>query len=57
MIVGYGLIAFGLGFLLKATGILTQDFWEIIWPLMLIAFGLAMITKRYSNIPFFDRER
>ena len=57
MFLGYALIAFGLGFLLRRTGILTDEFWGIIWPLLLISFGLAMISKRYSHIPFFDRDR
>ncbi|MFH1171188.1 MAG: DUF5668 domain-containing protein [bacterium] len=57
MFVGYALIAFGLGFLLRYTGILDDTFWHIIWPLLLIAFGLSLITKRYAHIPFFDRDR
>ena len=55
MIVGYALIAFGMGFLLREVGILSENFWQVIWPLMLIAFGLSMITKKNSGIPFFDR--
>lgn len=57
MFLGYALIIFGLGFLLRETGILTDEFWRIIWPLLLIAFGLALITKRYSHISVFDRDR
>lgn len=57
MFLGYALIAFGLGFLLRETGILTDDFWRIIWPLLLIVFGLAMISKRYAHVSFFDRDR
>lgn len=57
MFLGYGLIAFGLGFLLKYQGFIEDKFWHILWPLLLIAFGLAMISKRYSNVPFFNRDR
>lgn len=55
MVLGYALIAFGLGFLLRATDILSAEFWGVIWPLMLIAFGLILTTKRYSNISILGR--
>lgn len=54
MILGYALIAFGLGFLLREVGIIDDSFWRVIWPLMLMAFGLTMISKR-TDLPIFDR--
>ncbi len=57
MILGYALIAFGLGFLLREVGILQEPFWQIIWPLLLIVFGIGLISKRHAHIPFFDREQ
>ncbi len=53
MMIGYALIAFGLGFLLREVGILTDTFWQIIWPLLLIAFGIALISKKNEGMKIF----
>ncbi len=54
MILGYALIGFGLGFLLREVGILDDTFWRMIWPLMLMAFGVTIISKR-NDLKIFDR--
>lgn len=46
MIFGYLLIIVGLYFLLKNLGVLTAEVWEIIFPSLIIIFGLAIIYKK-----------
>lgn len=46
MIFGYLLIIVGLYFLLKNLGVLTAEVWEIIFPSLIVIFGLAIIYKK-----------
>jgi cytochrome c biogenesis protein CcdA len=60
MIVGivFGIIILlvGLGLFLQATGV-TVDFWQFIWPFILIIFGILILLgalyrqRRYSQRP------
>ncbi len=43
------IIAAGIGWLLQNLGILPGNFWGIFWPLLLIAFGVSLITKKRSS--------
>ena len=43
---GVALVVVGAIFLLKNTGLVPNIAWDIIWPIVLIAFGVAMIFKK-----------
>ena len=45
MVFGLILILLGALFLLQNLGILTQDVWEIFWPIVIIAIGLSLLIK------------
>ena len=47
MFFAYFLIIVGIVFLLKNLGLLPVGTWEIIWPALLIAWGLSMIFGRH----------
>ncbi|MCI0530606.1 MAG: DUF5668 domain-containing protein [candidate division Zixibacteria bacterium] len=44
MIFGYILIIVGAVFLLNHLGVIDNKVWGIIWPLVLIAWGFAILT-------------
>lgn len=46
MFVGFFILALGLLFLLRNLGWIEGPGWDLIWPLLIIAFGAAMIFKR-----------
>ena len=46
MFAGIVLIIVGIIFLLRNLGILTGDVWGTFWPLIVIALGLSLLTKR-----------
>ncbi len=48
MFFAYFLIVVGVVFLLKNFGILPAGSWGIIWPSLLIAWGLSMIFGRHK---------
>jgi len=43
---GIALIVLGAVFLLKNLGLLAMINWDIIWPIVLIAVGMAMAAKK-----------
>ena len=43
---GVALIVLGAIFLLKNLGLLAMVNWDIIWPIVLIAVGVAMMVKK-----------
>jgi len=45
---GIALIILGAIFLLKNLGILAGVQWDIIWPIVVIAIGIAMVAKKKS---------
>ncbi|MFA4995768.1 MAG: DUF5668 domain-containing protein [Patescibacteria group bacterium] len=45
MFFGLLLIIIGIVFLLENLGIVTGDIWDVIWPLIIILFGVSVITK------------
>jgi hypothetical protein len=46
MIFGYFFVFFGLILLLKNLGVLTADFWGIIFPLLIISGGFLILFKK-----------
>jgi hypothetical protein len=46
MFVGFFILALGLIFLLRNLGWIQGDFWDLIWPLLIIAFGASLIFKK-----------
>jgi hypothetical protein len=46
MIIGVILIIFGALFLLQNLGYIAYDFWNVFWPLVLIAIGVKIAMKR-----------
>jgi hypothetical protein len=44
--VGFFLLALGALFLLKNLGVIYGDTWDILWPLLIIAFGASLIFKK-----------
>jgi len=49
------LIVVGVVFLLKNLGLITGDIWGIIWPLILILFGVYVLLKNYRYRMFWER--
>ncbi len=45
MFVGWFLIILGVVFLLRHLGVLAVSTWGVIWPLLIIALGLAFLTR------------
>ena len=43
---GVALIVLGAIFLLKNLGLLAMVNWDIIWPIVVIALGIAMVSKK-----------
>lgn len=43
---GIFLIIIGVIFLLKNLGFITGGLWDIFWPIVLIVWGLSLITKK-----------
>lgn len=55
MFISLLLIIIGVVFLLKNLGLITGSTWEIIWPLILIAFGLWLLFKHHRRKVFWNR--
>ena len=49
MIFPWIIIVLGVIFLLQNLNILPPGFWGYIWPIILIAVGLAMLNRRSGN--------
>ncbi|MBI5733561.1 MAG: hypothetical protein HY973_01270 [Candidatus Kerfeldbacteria bacterium] len=47
---GIFLIIIGVIFLLKNLGFITGGLWDIFWPIVLIVWGLSLITKKSSRL-------
>jgi hypothetical protein len=45
MFTGILLVLIGVYFLLRNLGIITDDFWEIFWPIIIIALGFSFLGK------------
>jgi hypothetical protein len=45
MFVGFFVLALGILFLLKNIGVIYGDMWDIVWPLIIIAFGVSLLFK------------
>jgi len=45
MFIGFAIILIGLIFLLQNLGLISADVWQIIWPALIILFGLSIISK------------
>ena len=43
---GLSLILVGVLFLLENIGVLSGDLWAIIWPSVIIIFGLSILSRR-----------
>lgn len=43
---GYAFILLGMVFLMKALGLLSMINWDVVWPVALIAIGLAMVFNK-----------
>jgi hypothetical protein len=56
MILGIIILAIGVVFLLKNLGVIAENTWDIIWPVVLIAIGLKL-TLRKRTRPWFSRRR
>jgi len=46
---GIVIIVLGVVFLLKNLGVISGVSWGIIWPAMVIVFGLALISRKLSR--------
>lgn len=46
MFIGFFILALGLIFLLRNLGWIHGFDWDLVWPILIIAFGLSMIFKR-----------
>jgi uncharacterized membrane protein len=55
MFLSFLFIVIGAVFLLKNLGFLTGDVWGIIWPLILIVFGIYLALKTHRLRLFLDR--
>jgi len=49
MFIGFFLLALGLLFLLRNLNIIDANLSDMIWPILLIAFGASIIFKRKSK--------
>lgn len=43
---GIIILLIGVAFLLQNLGIITANFWQILWPLFIILIGLSIIFRR-----------
>ncbi|MCK4858283.1 MAG: hypothetical protein KAT58_09965 [candidate division Zixibacteria bacterium] len=46
MFIGIFILALGVLFLLKSVSLIYGETWNLIWPLLIIAFGASLIFKR-----------
>jgi hypothetical protein len=49
MFIGIALIVIGVVFLLQNLGLVSSDAWQIIWPTLIIIFGLCMMSRTASD--------
>ncbi|MBA7510962.1 hypothetical protein ES705_02952 [subsurface metagenome] len=46
MYIGLVLIVLGVLFLLKNLGVITGNFWDVLWPLIIVVAGISMLFGR-----------
>jgi len=46
MFLGFVIVIIGLIFLLKNLGFIGGDLWPIIWPSLVVVFGLSILLRR-----------
>lgn len=46
MFLGFFILALGILFLLKNLNVIYGDTWDIVWPLLIIAFGASLVLKK-----------
>ena len=49
MFFGVFIFALGVMFLLKNLNVIQGDIWGILWPLLIVAFGAALIFKKHGR--------
>jgi hypothetical protein len=49
MFIGIIIVVVGLAFLLQSLGFISGSAWGVIWPCLLIVFGLGMIYKETNG--------
>lgn len=49
MFVGIFLLALGVLFLLRNGGAIHGETWDLIWPLLIVAFGFSLIFKKRKD--------
>lgn len=47
------IIVIGMIMLLKNLGIITTGVWSVLWPLLLIIFGISLLTKKGRQRAYF----
>jgi hypothetical protein len=46
MFIGFFLLALGILFLLKNLDVIHGDIWQVLWPLLIIAFGASLVFRK-----------
>jgi len=46
MFFGFVIIIIGLVFLMQNLGLLGQEVWNIVWPAIIILFGVSLIIRK-----------
>lgn len=49
MYIGLVLIVLGVLFLLKNLGVLAGNFWDVLWPLVIVVVGISMLFGRKKH--------
>ena len=49
MFIGIALIVIGVVFLLQNLGLISSSAWQIVWPTLIIIFGLCMMSRGASG--------
>ncbi|MBU0706787.1 hypothetical protein KKG41_00235 [Patescibacteria group bacterium] len=54
MFIALFLVAIGVIYLLKNTGIITGGVWDIVWPSIIIIFGISIVFKQKRKKHWWD---
>ena len=49
MLFGVILVVIGILLLLEKMGIITGNFWDYLWPVVIIVIGLSFVTKKHGG--------
>jgi len=49
MYIGLLLIVLGVLFLLRNLGVIAGNFWNVLWPLVIVVFGISMLFGRKKH--------